>query len=156
MWTWRPCACSGRRSSQFPQIGETLPPVSDGDALERMLGAMEEPDRMRGEVTLQDDVTCCISGEDGELLAAAGAVCSGKIADISVAVHPAVRAKGLGTRVAAALIRKVQEQGYIALYRVEKVNLPSVRLARRLGLRPGFVMEGARILFPEECAPATF
>lgn len=73
-----------------------------------------------------------------------------------MAVHPAVRAKGLGTRVAAALIRKVQEQGYIALYRVEKVNLPSVRLARRLGLRPGFVMEGARILFPEECAPATF
>lgn len=142
--------------AQFPQIGETLPPVSDGDALERLLGAMEEPDRMRGEVTLQDDVTCCISGEDGELLAAAGAVCSGKIADISVAVHPAVRAKGLGTRVAAALIRKVQEQGYIALYRVEKVNLPSVRLARRLGLRPGFVMEGARILFPEECVPATF
>ena len=54
------------------------------------------------------------------------------------------------------LAEQVQEQGYIALYRVEKVNLPSVRLARRLGLRPGFVMEGARILFPEECAPATF
>ena len=51
---------------------------------------------------------------------------------------------------------QLMEQGYIALYRVEKVNLPSVRLARRLGLRPGFVMEGARILFPEECAPATF
>lgn len=136
--------------AQFPQIGEALPPVCDGEALERMLGAMEEPDRMRGEVTLQDDVTCCISGKDGALLAAAGAVCSGKIADISVAVHPAVRAKGLGTRVAASLIRKVQEQGYIALYRVEKINLPSVRLARRLGLRPGFVMEGARILFPEE------
>ena len=31
----------------------------------------------------------------------------------------AVRAKGLGTRVAAALIRKVQEQGFIALDRVE-------------------------------------
>lgn len=43
--------------AQFPQIGETLPPVSDGDALERLLGAMEEPDRMRGEVTLQGDVT---------------------------------------------------------------------------------------------------
>ena len=48
--------------------------------------------------------------------AAAGAVCSGKIADISVAVHPAVRAKGLGTRVAAALIRNLLGLGSLLAF----------------------------------------
>lgn len=136
--------------AQFPQIGENLPPIREETALQKLFDAMEEPDRLRGQVTLQDDATCCISGETGEILAAAGAVFDGRIADISVAVHPAVRAKGFGTRVTAALIRKVQQQGRIALYRVEKDNLPSVRLARHLGLRIGFVMEGARIFLPEE------
>lgn len=134
----------------YPVIGEPLPPVTDGGALSRLLLAMPDEDRLRGEVTLQDDLTACIAGENGELLAAAGAVCQGRLADISVAVHPGARGQGLGARVCAALIRRVQEQKRLALYRVEWDNLPSVRLAKRLGLSTGFVMEGARLFFPEE------
>ena len=84
------------------------------------------------------------------MLAAAGAVREGNLCDISVSVHPSARGRGLGTRVTAALIRSVQEAGCVALYRVEQDNLPSVRLARHLGLQRGFTMEGALLRFPTE------
>ena len=132
----------------LPQFGRVLPAIADEAALMEMLDAMQREDRLRGEVTLQDDFTCCIM-QDGRMAAAAGAVIVGKMADISVAVHPDFRAQGLGGRVTASLIRKIQDAGYTALYRVEKNNLPSVRLAQRLGLQRGFIMEGALLEFPE-------
>lgn len=132
-----------------PQIGERLPAIADEGALADLFQAMDETDSILGEVTAADDFTCCIL-ENGRMLAAAGAVRMGKIADISVAVHPECRGQGLGARVTAALIRKIQGAGCVALYRAQHNNLPSLRLAQGLGLRRGFLMEGVQLIFPQE------
>lgn len=132
--------------AQLRQFGEKLPPVVDSDALEQLMDAVDDADRLRGEVDTTDDFSCCIM-DQGHMVAAAGAIIEGGLADISVLVHPKWRGHGLGARVTSALIRKVQDAGYIALYRAEINNFSSVRLARHLGLKRGFIMEGALIEF---------
>ena len=67
-----------------------------------------------------------------------------------LATLPALRGQGLGRRVLCALLQKIQRAGCIPLYRAEEGNAPSVRLARRVGLKQGFSMEGALLTFPED------
>jgi ribosomal protein S18 acetylase RimI-like enzyme len=137
-----------------PWIGEALPSIEseeDIDALLALMATLDEEEALLGEVTPEDDFTCCIM-ERGRMLAAAGAVLTGKMADLSVCVRPDCRGRGLGARVTSALIRKVQRAGCVALYRVQQDNLPSLRLAQRLGLLRGFNMEGALLEFPDEDA----
>lgn len=131
-------------------LGETLPDIRDKAALSALLNALSDRDRAMGEVTAKDDFTACIT-QGGRMLAAAGAVRSeGNLADISLCVHPQVRGQGLGRRVLCALLQKIQRAGCIPLYRAEEGNAPSVRLARRVGLKQGFSMEGALLTFPED------
>lgn len=129
-------------------FGEDLPAIGDAAALDALLGALDDRDRAWGEVAVSDDFTACILRE-GRMLAAAGALRLGKLADISLCVHPLWRGQGLGSRVLCALLRKIQRAGCIPLYRVEEGNAPSVRLARRVGLAQGYAMEGALLTFPE-------
>lgn len=130
--------------------GEELPDIRDEAALEALLDGLSDRDRAMGEVTASDDFTACVM-QDGRMLAAAGAVRSeGGLADISLCVHPENRGQGLGRRVLCALIRKIRDAGCIPLYRAEEDNAPSVRLARRAGLKQAFVMEGALLTFPED------
>ena len=130
--------------------GEDLPPVMDEDILEELLDALDDDDRVRGEVTMEDDFTASIIME-GHMIAAAGAVLeSERFADISLCVHPKMRGRGLGKRVLCALIKRIQAAGCEPVYRVEDTNVPSVRLARRAGLAVGFTMDGALLSFLEE------
>lgn len=127
---------------------EELPPIQDAEALNTLLALQNERDRLWGEVTAQDDFTVCIM-ENGRMMAAAGAVLDGgRIADLSLCVHPDRRGCGLGRRAAAALIRKIQQAGCVPLYRTEEINDASVRLARSIGLRIGYTMEGTQLHFP--------
>ncbi len=72
------------------------------------------------------------SGEN--LLAAAGVNWqSSAWAEIFVQTDPAVRERGYGKSVVAALCRELQERKKDILFAVEEDNLPSVRLARGLG-----------------------
>ena len=82
------------------------------------------------------------------MLAAAGAVGENGIADISVLVRPDARGRGLGAQTVSALIRKIRKAGLETLYRAENDNLPSMRLAEKIGLARGFVMDGALLVFP--------
>lgn len=130
--------------------GEELPPVMDEDVLAELMDSMDDGDRMRGEVTMEDDFTASIIME-GHMIAAAGAVLeSERFADISLCVHPKMRGRGLGMRVLKSLIHRIQKAGYEPLYRVEDTNIPSVKLARSAGLKAGFTMDGALLTFPEE------
>ena len=58
--------------ADFPANGEELPDADEA-GLHALMDAVSEEDRARGEVTAQDDFTCCIV-ENGRMLAAAGAV----------------------------------------------------------------------------------
>ena len=130
--------------------GEELPPVMDADILEELLDALDDDDRVRGEVTAEDDFTASILLE-GHMIAAAGAVLeSDRFADISLCVHPKMRGRGLGLRVLKCLLHRVQKAGYEPVYRVEDTNIASVKLAKRAGLAVGFEMDGALLTFPEE------
>lgn len=130
--------------------GEELSVIREETLLAELMDALDEKDRLRGEVTPEDDFTACIV-ENGHMIAAAGAVLeSGGFADISLCVHPEMRRRGLGKRVAKTLIKRIQRAGYAPLYRVENSNEASVNLARSIGLRTGFVMDGALLLFPNE------
>ena len=130
--------------------GEELPPVMDEDILEELLSALSDDDRVRGEVTIEDDFTASILME-GHMIAAAGAVLeSDKFADISLCVHPKMRGKGLGLRVLRCLLHRIQQAGCEPVYRVEDTNIPSVKLAKAAGLAVGFEMDGALLTFPEE------
>lgn len=130
-----------------PMDGEDLPDVTDGDALEEMLSAMPYEDRARGEVSADDDFSCCI-WQSGKIIGAAGAVYDGVLADISVCVHPDFRGKGLGKRLVAALCRKIREKGIVSVYRVEEHNVPSLKVAEDLRMTLGFTMEGAQVVDP--------
>ncbi len=129
--------------------GEQLPDIADEAALNALLDALSDEDRMRGEVTAQDDFTACIT-QDGKMLAAAGAVRMGGLADVSLCVHPQARRRGLGKRVLLALLYKIRQAGLVPLYRVEQSNTPSVELATSAWLEAGFYMDGAQLFFPEE------
>lgn len=130
--------------------GEELPPVMDADILEELLDALDDDDRVRGEVTAEDDFTASILME-GHMIAAAGAVLeSERFADISLCVHPKMRGRGLGLRVLKCLVQRIQKAGYEPVYRVEDTNVPSVKLAKRAGLAIGFEMDGALLTFPED------
>ena len=130
--------------------GEELPPVLDEDVLQELMDSMDEDDRVRGEVTMEDDFTASIIME-GHMIAAAGAVLeSERFADISLCLHPKMRGRGLGLRVLKCLINRIQKAGYEPLYRVEDTNIPSVKLAKAAGLKVGFTMDGALLSFPEE------
>lgn len=74
------------------------------------MDAVSEEDRARGEVTAQDDFTCCII-ENGRMLAAAGAVAENGIADISVLVRPDARERGLGAQTVSRADPKDSEGG---------------------------------------------
>ena len=132
--------------ADFPANGEELPDADEA-GLRALMDAVSEEDRARGEVTAQDDFTCCIV-ENGRMLAAAGAVAENGIADISVLVRPDARGRGLGAQTVSALIRKIRKAGLETLYRAENDNLPSMRLAEKIGLARGFVMDGALLVFP--------
>ena len=133
--------------ADFPASGEELP-NADEAGLRALMRAANEEDRVRGEVNAQDDFTCCIV-ENGRMLAAAGAVVEGGLADISVLVHPDARGRSLGARCVSALIRKIRKADLETLYRAEENNLPSMRLAEKIGLVRGFTMDGALLVFPE-------
>ena len=77
------------RPGGFPGNREELPDADEA-GLHALMDAVSEEDRARGEVTAQDDFTCCIV-ENGRMLAAAGAVAENGIADISVPVRPDAR-----------------------------------------------------------------
>ena len=64
-------------------------------------------------------------------------------------MHPDARGRGLGARCVSALIRKIRKAGLQTLYRAENHNLPSMRLAEKIGLVRGFTMDGALLVFPE-------
>lgn len=132
--------------ADFPANGEELPDADEAGLL-ALMDAVSEEDRARGEVTAQDDFTCCIV-ENGRMLAAAGAVAENGIADISVLARPDARGRGLGAQTVSALIRKIRKAGLETLYRAENDNLPSMRLAEKIGLARGFVMDGALLVFP--------
>lgn len=55
--------------------------------------------------------------------------------DVSVDTLPAARQLGLGTLVAAAMIRDERAHGREPVWGADEHNLPSLRLARRLGFR---------------------
>lgn len=85
-------------------------------------------------------------GENGQLLAAAGAQGFGPFGDISVLVQPDARGQGLGTAAVKALCVRLKELGLIPLYRAEDTNLASCALARGLGFLQGYAMDGGRTI----------
>ncbi len=129
--------------------GEDLPEISDENALNEFLNALPYEDAARGEVSVEDDFSCCMMRE-GKIIGAAGAVYDGVLADVSVSVLPEYRGQGIAKRLVAALCKKVQEKGIVPVYRVEESNAPSVRVAQSLGLTLGFIMEGAQVLCGHE------
>ena len=128
-----------------PIPGEPLPDLTDEDKLEELLSALSYEDRARGEVSTEDDFSCCLIKE-GRIIGAAGAVFDGVLADISVCVHPDFRGRGIGRRLVSSLCRKIQAKGIVPVYRVEESNTSSVKLAQSLSLTLGFTMEGAQVV----------
>jgi RimJ/RimL family protein N-acetyltransferase len=73
-------------------------------------------------------------GDDGKLRAVAGfEIWSHRIAHLSVVADPAARGQGHGTRAVAAAARSALDANLVLQYRVLKQNLPSVRVAAKLG-----------------------
>lgn len=78
----------------------------------------------RGVVVLRDGVVCCE--------AATGAPTHGRI-EVGITTAEAYRQRGFATTACAALIALCEAQGYAAWWDCAKQNIPSARLARKLG-----------------------
>jgi predicted GNAT family acetyltransferase len=77
-----------------------------------------------------------LDGESVVCEAATGAPAQGHI-EIGVTTARSHRQRGLATMACASLIRKCGARGYSTWWDCAKQNIPSVRLAHRLGFRNG-------------------
>lgn len=77
-----------------------------------------------GVMVMRDGIVCCE--------AATGAATHGRI-EVGVTTAEAYRQHGLATCACAALIALCEEQGYATWWDCAKQNVPSARLARKLG-----------------------
>ena len=83
---------------------------------------------------------------DGELAAVAGyEVWGGRIAHVGVVTHPGHRGRGLGASAVEHVVRAAVDTGLVPQYRTLASNVPSLRIADRLGFVPYAVSLAARV-----------
>jgi RimJ/RimL family protein N-acetyltransferase len=108
---------------------------ADRDRVVELNHTCTQQERERSEVWPEDPVVFG-SVIEGQLVAAGSFRFDGEhMADVGVVTHPEFRGRGLGRAVVAALCRVGLAHERLMQYSALAVNLPSQRLARRLGFR---------------------
>jgi RimJ/RimL family protein N-acetyltransferase len=122
-------------------LGIWVLPLLSAESIEQILLLRLNPAKLEPLVNIFVEQAASPAGlprfeirRDGRLLAAAGVNWqSSGWAEIFVQTDPAVRERGYGKSVCAALCRLLLEERRVVLYAVEENNTASIRLARGLG-----------------------
>lgn len=128
----------------------TLSPADDG-AWQALLMTCTLPERLAGEISLEDPLVTGAFAPDGVLTAAASFLYWGDaLADIGVLTHGGYRRQGWGALAVAALCREGRMLGKLNQYRCDDANTGSRSLCRKLGFQPTIPLTGLILTLAEE------